>query len=373
MNHGRWFLLAWLPGLFFGACGGKEFGDNAGGSGGAAAGNSAQAGGIDSAGSGRAGTAGSSGQAQGGSSPQGEAGDANDSSAGAAGAAAAAGAAGGPNVDTDCDPTAPFGDPELLPGDVNSDVDDMSPRLSKDELTIYFVRRPVPVNDVIAPTNLYAATRSDLAAPFKDPAPLAINTDQNDGDPMLTRDDGTLFFSSDRPNGFGELDLYQSSHAAPGLPFVTASAVPDVNSPGSEVQPFASADGELWFAYRKAGPGYALHLRRAPRIGVGYGVPVAVKELDSTAEDSWPLLSLDKRTIYYSSTRTDGGAQGKADIWRAQRDDPAAVFDPPTNVNELNSAGTDYVGWLSEDNCRLYLSSNRTSSAGSYAIYVAKR
>jgi hypothetical protein len=327
------------------------------------------AGGADSAGSGKAGAAGSSGNAEGGAT-QGEAGEASDVSAGAAGAA---GAAGGPDVDAGCDPTEPFGDPALVPGGVNSTEDDMSPRLSKDERTIYFVRRPVPVNGVIAPTNLYAATRPDLDAPFDDAVPLAINTDQNDGDPMLTTDGGTLFFSSDRPDGFGELDLYQSSHAAPSLPFVTASAVPDVNSPGSEVQPFAASDGELWFAYRSAGPDHALHLRRAPRIGVGYGAPIAVTELDSTSEDSWPSLSTDKLTIYYSSTRVDGGAQGKADVWRAQRDNPTAVFDAPSNVNELNSAGTDHMGWLSEDNCRLYLSSNRTGSGGSYGIYVAER
>jgi hypothetical protein len=150
--------------------------------------------------------------------------------------------------------------------------------------------------------------------------------------------------------------------------------VPDVNSAGSEVQPFAASDGELWFAWRKPGIDSALHLRRAPRNGAGYGPPVPVTELDSPSEDNWPLLSTDKLTIYYSSLRTDGGARGKADIWRAQRHNPTAVFDPPSNVNELNSIATDFVGWLSEDNCRLYLSSNRmTPTPRGYEIYVAKR
>ena len=42
-------------------------------------------------------------------------------------------------------------------------------------------------------------------------------------------------------------------------------------------------------------------------------------------------------------------------------------------MNELNTVATDYVGWLSEDNCRLYLSSNRVTASSSYEIYVAKR
>ena len=84
------------------------------------------------------------------------------------------------------------------------------------------------------------------------------------------------------------------------------------------------------------------------------------------------MLSSDKLTIYYSSLRSDGGAHGKPDIWRAQRHNATGVFDPPSNVGELNSAATDFVGWLSEDGCRLYLSSNRMTSRG-YEIYVAQR
>ena len=371
MSYLRWAIFAGLSSLAFGACGGQDFGVGAGGGNGGSAGAPAEAGG--GADSERAGSAGKGVTPHGGSTAQGAAGEPSDASGAAgvaAGAAGVTGAAGAP--DLGCDPTAPFGEPVPVLGVANSADDDLSPRLSTDELTIYFARRVI--NNLAAPTDLYLATRPNIDAPFIDEAKLAISTaDYSDGDPMLMTDGATLFFSSDRPNGLGEFDLYQSSHGAPSSPFVSASAVPDVNSPGSEVQPFAATDGELWFAWRKPGSGSALHLRRAPRNGAGYGAPVAVTELDSPSEDNWPVLSRDKLTIYYSSLRTDGGAQGKADIWRAQRRKPTAAFDPPSSVNELNSIASDYAGWLSEDNCRLYLSSNRVTASRGYEIYVAKR
>jgi hypothetical protein len=290
------------------------------------------------------------------------------------GGAAAAGAAGpcdGAPCPTRCDAFGTFTDPVQVPGGVNSTDDDFAPRLSADERDMYLARRPLA--DTTAPTDAYVATRADTSAAFDGAVPLGLNsTTSSDGDAMVTTDGATLFFSSDRPNGVGEFDLHWSTRASSTGSFLSASLVPSVNTDGSELQPFFSADGELWFSYRRAGFTSALHLRRAPRAGLGFSSPVAVTELDSTTDDMWPVLTSDKLTIYYSSMRADGGAKGKADIWVAHRSTPTGTFDPPTNVAELNGAATDLVGWISDDNCRLYLSSNRSATTG-YDIYVAQR
>jgi hypothetical protein len=136
--------------------------------------------------------------------------------------------------------------------------------------------------------------------------------------------------------------------------------------------PFSASDGELWFAFRVAGSATALHLRRAPKMSIGFGAPVPVAELDGATDDGWPVLSDDKLTIYFSSTRSGTGTQGKADIWAAHRTSATGTFNAPTDVVELNGPATDQAGWLSLDDCRLYLSSNRRSSGG-YDVYVAER
>lgn len=91
-------------------------------------------------------------------------------------------------------------------------------------------------------------------------------------------------------------------------------------------------------------------------------------ELNTASRDWLPTLSADKLTIYLSSTRS--GGQGSFDIWAAHRTTINDGFSNPVPVAELNSSKTEFVGWLSPDNCRLYLSSDR---AGTYDIYVATR
>lgn len=274
------------------------------------------------------------------------------------------------DASTGCDDTAPFGEPILVPGGINSGDDDMGPRLSADERTMYFTRRPLSATPM--PTDLYVATRPTPTASFDAAVPLSLNSPTNDGDAMVSLDGTNLIFSSDRPLGSGEFDLYLATSSGAGIPFVSAQPVGAVNSPGSEVEPFLASDGELWFSYRVAGFSTYLHLRRAPRVGATFGQPTAVPELESTTDEQWPVLSNDKRTIYFASSRPDGGAKGKADVWRARRGDAFSKFDAPENVQELNSAATDYPGWLSPDGCRLYLASNRGTSAG-YDIYFASR
>jgi hypothetical protein len=269
-----------------------------------------------------------------------------------------------------CSPTSKFGEPIPVSGSVNSVDDEFSPRLSVDERTIYFGLRTG--NDPAAPTHLYMANRETPTAPFEARVALAVNSTGSDADPMTSTDGLDLFFSSDRANGSGEIDLYWSSRSNTIGPFISVAPVPAVNSTGSEVQPFFSSDGELWFAWRRMGMDSAFHLRRAPRAGAGFAAPLPVNELDSATDDMWPVLTNDKLTIYFSSSRTDGGALGKADVWMARRSSPTATFDRPTNVAELNSTQTDHMGWISPDNCRLYLSSNRASSRG-YEIFVATR
>jgi hypothetical protein len=59
------------------------------------------------------------------------------------------------------------------------------------------------------------ATRTDLRAPFGDPAPItAVNSPERDEDAFLSRDGRTLYFMSSRPGGGGGgLDLWFATRA----------------------------------------------------------------------------------------------------------------------------------------------------------------
>jgi hypothetical protein len=80
-------------------------------------------------------------------------------------------------------------------------------------------------------------------------------------------------------------------------------------------------------------------------------------------------------TIYFGSDR--GGSAGAADIWFAKRASTMATFQPSQTAStlnaSLNSAGLDDPTWISPDDCRLYLASDRDEVPGMRNIYVATR
>jgi hypothetical protein len=53
-----------------------------------------------------------------------------------------------------------------------------------------------------------------------------------------------------------------------------------------------------------------------------------------------------------------------------KRASTTANFDPPVNVQELNTANEDWPDWLSPDRCRIYFERGGTSGR---KIYVAER
>jgi hypothetical protein len=86
---------------------------------------------------------------------------------------------------------------------VNSPALDASPVLSADELTLYFLsdRAPTPDGDI------YVATRASKSQPFGTPAPLPNVNDPSglDGPGQISTDGCTLYFSSTR---LGTLDIF---------------------------------------------------------------------------------------------------------------------------------------------------------------------
>ncbi|MGQ4660522.1 TolB family protein [Lysobacter sp. F6437] len=83
---------------------------------------------------------------------------------------------------------------------------------------------------------------------WQDAAPLSINSDTNDFDPMFSADGRWLYFFSNRDGGMGGDDLYRVAVRADGHGAVE-NLGPGVNSAGNEWAPTPGADGRhLLFA-----------------------------------------------------------------------------------------------------------------------------
>ncbi|WP_253157615.1 pre-peptidase C-terminal domain-containing protein [Stieleria tagensis] len=149
-----------------------------------------------------------------------------------------------------------FGAPINLSSGVNSGLSEFAPAISADGLTLFFQRRNDPSG--FGGDDLWMATRPSTTEMFGSAVNLgsAINTQAFEGGPVLTADSLALYFSSNRPGGSGQLDLYVSTRTtiddAFGTP--TVLTVP-VNSTLLEFNAEPGPDGLYFHSNRPGGEG----------------------------------------------------------------------------------------------------------------------
>jgi hypothetical protein len=265
---------------------------------------------------------------------------------------AAVGAADGP-AKTVCDPLAPFG-PWVSLG-IQGGLQNVFGQLSSDETTIYFgAFTASPQNN-----DLYMSRRTTLGGSFGTVSTVTLqNSSSQDFDPSVSNDGLSLWFATDRTNVF---QIYVATRANLLADFDRPGLARGVNSVGNNSTPFLSADNsELWFTSDRAGGPGQWDIWHSKKRVSGFEDPIASSSLSSDKNDWSPTLSTDGLTIYISSDRV--GGQGGFDVWRAHRNSVTEGFPAPMVVDELNTAGTEYLAWISTDNCRVYGQTNGTFS-----------
>ncbi len=155
---------------------------------------------------------------------------------------------------------------------------------------------------------------------WTDPRPLSINdSDSWDSTPALSPDGTTLYFSSNRPGGYGGADIYSAQLDRRGRWVDVRNLGPVINTPGEEVFPFVSAGGKLYFS-SNGHPGFGnLDLYVATRE---YG-NITVKNLGepmNSSSDDFSLFEFDLTRGFFSSNRP--GGKGDDDIYTYVNEDP---------------------------------------------------
>jgi len=141
---------------------------------------------------------------------------------------------------------------------LDSVEDDVQPFLRADGAEIYFASNRAGDYD------LYRSTVT--AGVYTPPAPVAeLNTSGfDDGDPVVSADDKTVFFSSTRPGGAGASDVWTATRADPGAPFGPAVNVAVLNTAAFEDPTWLSVDGCRLYLSRQDDAGRA-HIYVASR------------------------------------------------------------------------------------------------------------
>ncbi|MGY1618117.1 hypothetical protein ACI797_15360 [Geodermatophilus sp. SYSU D00691] len=275
-------------------------------------------------------------------------------------------------------------------------VEDSAPAISDDGRSLYFNRNP---NNPNVPgesdEDLYVSHR-DWRGPWGDPVPLAmINTpDFNERNATLSRDMRLLFFSSDRPGGFGGLDLYvsQRTDRTDDQAWSTPMNLgPAVNSAAGDVGPAYVEDeggsAVLYFTSTRPAPaGFGaadIYVSRLSADG-SFGPAALVPELSSPSGDARPAIRSDGLEVILHSNRPrpplscpadTPSPSGGQDLWVATRESVTDRWSCPVNLGPtINSSANDLQAALSDDAEVLFFSSNRQPGGfGSDDLWMSSR
>ncbi len=181
---------------------------------------------------------------------------------------------------------------------------------------LYFTRCP-QVPDKKNGCQIYVSSRIGRSwAKAKRLVIRGVDTTQAVGQPTLSSDELTLYFSSDRPGGAGGKDLWVSVRTSKNVPFGhPVNLGPLINTKGDEMFPFLRGDTALYFASNGHGGmgGLDIFVSKIDSSG-HWGKPQNLKyPINSTYDDFGIIFHPTESWGYLSSNRK--GGRGKEDIY----------------------------------------------------------
>jgi len=150
--------------------------------------------------------------------------------------------------------------------------------------------------------------------------PINVNLpDSWESTPALSPDGRTLYFSSNRKDGYGGLDLYSAQMDSRGRFGKVKNLGEGINTAGDELFPYVAENGKMYFS-SDGHPGYGmLDIFVVNRTNGKYSIDNLGPTMNSSSDDFGMFLFKPDRG-FFSSNR-DGG-KGDDDIYTFVNDDP---------------------------------------------------
>lgn len=217
--------------------------------------------------------------------------------------------------ETKIDKNGKWSTPTMVTG-VSTPVNEGRAWTSKKGDMVFFTRCPEE-KDKENKCGLYMAKKQGSTWGIAELLPFSVDT-VNFGDPTLSSDGKTLYFSSSMSGGYGKTDIWYCSYDAKsnawGQP---KNAGPNVNSEGTERYPTVSDDGKKLYFSSNYHPGLGGLDIFVGEIGADGRVSKPVENLkypiNSSADDFGILFEGKKNRGYFTSNRE--GGKGDDDIW----------------------------------------------------------
>lgn len=151
---------------------------------------------------------------------------------------------------------------------------------------------------------------------WSDPEPFALNgKDYSVGQPCLSPDGNTMYFTSDMPGGYGGADLYRVSKDETGQWGKAQNLGDKINTEGDEMFPFLeSTNGILFFSSNGQFGLGGQDIFICALNGTGFGPVVNAGFPLNTQQDDFAAIIDEKISMGYISSNRTGGS-GDDDIY----------------------------------------------------------
>jgi serine/threonine protein kinase/Tol biopolymer transport system component len=271
------------------------------------------------------------------------------------------------------------GKPENLDMPINSPYQENFVTVSSDGLELYFSSdRP---DDGVGGRDLWVAKRSSIQEAWGEPQNLGsvVNSLSWDHAPSLTEDGLSLYFSSTRPGGRGEIDIWVSTRKTSAHDWeMPKNLGPVVNSEAWDDSPSISADGlELYLCARKYENRGYLDMWRTTRTSINddWNPPVNLgPTVDCPWWDGYPSLSPDGLMLFYAHNEySPQGIRGPRNLWLTTRYTKDHPWVEPINLGStFNASCWPQSACLSGDGSELYFVADRDGGLGGWDIWMIR-
>lgn len=263
-------------------------------------------------------------------------------------------------------PVATFGDPGQRVRNINERAsNEQGASLTDDLLEIYFASdRAGGVGGV----DIWRAERPDRTDAFGAPELVVeVSSPEAEASPAISSDGLTLWLSSARAPGQGQLDIWRSTRAARGDTWSVPENVAALNSPFDDL-PSPPGDGgtALPLVSDREGGVYQTYLAHAGADGFDDARVEALVYLwqPETSMDD-PFLSEDGGLLFFRRAPPAGAG----DLYVAWRRPDRSEFIDPAPLMTVNSPADDRYPFLSADQIRFFFSSSQRD-AERFDIYA---
>jgi outer membrane protein OmpA-like peptidoglycan-associated protein len=262
---------------------------------------------------------------------------------------------------------------------ISTPEDEYLATISPDQETMFFTRRSRKVNRKDGPAakarmvEEFSMAQRNSQGDFEigGPLPSPFNTSYNEGGPSITANNTELYFTvCEDLKGYRNCDVYFAERDAYGYWTTPRSVGDHINRRDSwESQPSVSANGDkLYFtSNRKEGIG-GLDLYRCSRQADGsWSRPQLLdKTINTPRNEKTPFIHSDSKTLYFTSDGHPG--LGGYDIFYAQSID--TTWSEVSNIGfPINSKEDDLGLFVSLDGATAYFASNKIKASGGWDLF----